>query len=600
MSVGESKRSVALAWQLAGLVFLFIICTSGTSAAGDAKPPATVNLLRLIDPARDAVKGTWKLADGALVSDNSWASLQIPYTPPAEYDLRVSFARQEGKRQVVVIFPRPGEGCSWQLGKLNNTVFAFMSINSGGKTNPTSIWRQPALENNRRYTTLVSVRKDGVKAYLDGQLVSEWKTDYRDMSVEAPWKLRDAQFPGVGSCQSPTAFYSIELVEVTGTGGGPQLKPVVKTVLPAAPNMIANGAEWVEGKPMSLPGVQRPAVESVYLVRPESEWTFSHHAHIAAFKNRLVAIWSNGRKDEDHQGQRVLIATSTNFSQWTAPSPLADVYCEQGVEQILTAAGLHQNAGTLVAYLASFGPKRENRRVFAMTSTDGLHWNPWRDIGVPLCPNHGPQRTASGRLIISGNMAYPWTDDPAGLTGWHMAGVYPPAITALIKTDLKAFRDSPRRSGLTEGICEGAFFQTDDQVIHMMLRNGGKNYPHRLWVTESRDNGLTWSAPAPTAFTDTSAKFHFGRLPDGRFYYVGNPLMVGHRSPLVLSLSKNGVQFDQHYILGEQHYAMRRSGGAKGGEYGYPHSMTHNGYFYVIMSRQKEAIEVIRVPLNRL
>ena len=76
-----------------------------------------------------------------------------------------------------------------------------------------------------------------------------------------------------------------------------------------------------------------------------------------------------------------------------------------------------------------------------------------------------------------------------------------------------------------------------------------KEIPHRLWLTESRDNGSTWSAPIPTEFSDADLKFHLARLLDGRFYYVGNPLW--HRTPLVLSLSRDGVHFDQHFILAE-------------------------------------------------
>jgi hypothetical protein len=34
---------------------------------------------------------------------------------------------------------------------------------------------------------------------------------------------------------------------------------------------------------------------------------------------------------------------------------------------------------------------------------------------VPVNPNHGPQATASGRLIICGNISFPYTDDPAWL-----------------------------------------------------------------------------------------------------------------------------------------------------------------------------------------
>jgi hypothetical protein len=45
---------------------------------------------------------------------------------------------------------------------------------------------------------------------------------------------------------------------------------------------------------------------------------------------------------------------------------------------------------------------------------------------------------------------------------------------------------------------------------------------------------------------------------------------------------------------------MKKEGLWKGGQYGYPHTMIYDGYMYVIVSRQKEAIELIRFKLREL
>ncbi len=45
---------------------------------------------------------------------------------------------------------------------------------------------------------------------------------------------------------------------------------------------------------------------------------------------------------------------------------------------------------------------------------------------------------------------------------------------------------------------------------------------------------------------------------------------------------------------------MQRPGRYKGGEYGYPHTVIHDGFLYVIISRQKEGVEVLRTPLAEL
>ena len=68
----------------------------------------------------------------------------------------------------------------------------------------------------------------------------------------------------------------------------------------------------------------------------------------------------------------------------------------------------------------------------------------------------------------------------------------------------------------------------------------------------------------------------------------------------MLSLSADGVRFDRHYILADERYEMKRDGMHKGGQYGYPHTMIHDGRLYVIVSRRKEAVEVLRTPLAAL
>ena len=65
----------------------------------------------------------------------------------------------------------------------------------------------------------------------------------------------------------------------------------------------------------------------------------------------------------------------------------------------------------------------------------------------------------------------------------------------------------------------------------------------------------------------------------------------------MLSVSEDGVRFDSHWILGDDEYQMNREGLHKGGQYGYPHTMVHDGSLYIIISRRKEAVQVLRTKL---
>lgn len=364
-----------------------------------------------------------------------------------------------------------------------------------------------------------------------------------------------------------------------------------------------------------LPGAPRERMDtaSVFLYSPEEQWTYSHHQSVTCHKGRFYAIWSNGRKNEDDVGQRVLMSSSADGLSWERPSPLIDSMAGIHSELVLTAAGFHQHGDLLVAYAGAYEyrPERldagtrsrgdmghEDTNLLAVTCSDGVSWSEPVSLDLPIVPNHGPQRTASGRLIISGNISSPWTDDPAGLAGWTMSGIYPEEMAETIYDDSEGFWIVKDRCGWPVGLCEGSFFQTDDGTLHMLLRSGTS----RLWVAESRDDGVSWSSPEPTDFTDNGTKFHFGRVPDGRFYYVGcpDPEPRGARFPLVLSLSDDGASFDRHYLLGDDHYERKRDGLHKGGQYGYPHTIVTAGYLYVTVSRMKEAVQVIRVDMAKL
>ncbi|MBE7175896.1 MAG: exo-alpha-sialidase [Mucilaginibacter polytrichastri] len=346
-------------------------------------------------------------------------------------------------------------------------------------------------------------------------------------------------------------------------------------------------------------GLPRLKIERTMIFSPETEWLYSHHASVTSFKGKLYAIWSNGMKDEDNPGQRVVISSSKDFKHWSAPKPIALPSKTNDTLNVLTAAGFHVYKNTLTVYYGEYTKHKQNTHLWAITSTDGEHWSAPKDMHVPVNPNHGPQAIKGGRLIISGNFTFPYTDDPAGLSGWKMSSFYP---ANLYKEDNPSTFYKPAEESGYPPLCEGSFFQTKDEKLHMLMRVTGKGWKGKLWLTESSDRGASWSKPVETQFSDNDSKFHFGQLPDGRFYYVGIPDTLHHydRNPLVLSLSKDGKVFDCDFVIADELYTLKKEGLWKGGQYGYPHTLVKDGWVYVIISRQKEAIEVLRFKLDQV
>jgi len=350
----------------------------------------------------------------------------------------------------------------------------------------------------------------------------------------------------------------------------------------------------------SAAGLPHLQIQRSMVYVPDTAWLYSHHASITHFRNLFIAAWSNGIKDEDKPGQRVEYSISADGMYWSRPMLLAQPSVYRGdTLNVLTAAGFHQFGDTLVAYYGEYSPHRTNTHLWAKATLDGIDWSAPMDMHIPVNPNHGPQQIAGGRLIISGNFTFPYTDDESGLRGWKMSSFYP---DSLYKEDNPATFYAPAEKLQLPPLCEGSFYQTQDGVLHMLLRVTGKGWKGKLWLTESKDNGATWGLPVETAFTDNDSKFHFGELPGGGFYYVGIPDTLHHydRNPLVLAISIDGLHFNEQYIIADEPYTMKQDGLWKGGEYGYPHTIIVDGYMYVIVSRKKEAVEVLRFNLKQL
>jgi hypothetical protein len=176
-------------------------------------------------------------------------------------------------------------------------------------------------------------------------------------------------------------------------------------------------------------GLRHLQIERSFIYVPAKEWMYSHHPHLIFFKNQLVAIWSNGMKDEDAPGQRVVFSISKNFFDWTSPQVLAlPSSYNDTMANVLTAAGFHQFDDTLVAYYGEYSPKRTNTKLWAKKSVDGTNWSKPISTHLPINPNFGPQPLASGRLIISGNFTFGYTDDPTGINNWKLSSIYPGSL----------------------------------------------------------------------------------------------------------------------------------------------------------------------------
>ena len=177
-----------------------------------------INLLSLVDLAKDSVEGHWVLRQGALTSDNAeHGRIELPYHPPEEYDFRLVFTRVEGDNCMNLIMSHSERQFMFTIAGWYNK-YSGLELIDGVSTQDSPLKSNTGLKNNQKYTAVVQVRKDRLTAFLDGKIISEVKTDYTNVSIFPDWKLRQSDILGIAHYQGKFIVYSAELLEVTGSG----------------------------------------------------------------------------------------------------------------------------------------------------------------------------------------------------------------------------------------------------------------------------------------------------------------------------------------------------------------------------------------------
>jgi WD40 repeat protein len=183
---------------------------------------SSIDLLKLIDPARDTVQGEWALKDGVLEPTKKAypARLQIPYSPPEEYDVTLVAERTEGKESINLgLF---GGGHQFQVvidgWPTAGFVSSLWSLDGKDGTDNESTRRGLLLSNDHPATILCSVRKTGVKVAIDGKTVIDWKGNYDRLVNPALAKIPDPRAMSIGCYDVVYRFSKMTLTPLSGNG----------------------------------------------------------------------------------------------------------------------------------------------------------------------------------------------------------------------------------------------------------------------------------------------------------------------------------------------------------------------------------------------
>ncbi|MBV8879503.1 MAG: hypothetical protein JO332_06055 [Planctomycetaceae bacterium] len=195
----------------------------GTRPQGPpAGPPgSSIDLLKLIDAKRDQVSGEWSMERGALIMPpgRSTAWLQVPYSPPEEYDLKIVAARKGGGFDLYAGVVVPG-GKALMLhidGGFNGRNGGFQTVN--GKDwgdNETSYHDIKIFADERPHTILISVRKTALTVTADGKPLIKWTADYSRTTGNFVVPNQSALY--VGNWEAVFEVTQLQLIPVSGWG----------------------------------------------------------------------------------------------------------------------------------------------------------------------------------------------------------------------------------------------------------------------------------------------------------------------------------------------------------------------------------------------
>lgn len=311
---------------------------------------------------------------------------------------------------------------------------------------------------------------------------------------------------------------------------------------------------------------------------------------LIGFKGKLYAQWQSSAKDEDSPDTHVMYAVSEDGTHWSAPKVLT----EPG-RAMTTSGGWWTDGKTLTAYINIWKADwRAGGSVEYRSSSDGVQWSKARPVtgadGKPIAGviEQDTHALPDGRGVTAfhlqpGLIVTPaYTDDAKAAAGWHLR-----ALPGLKIADAASTAIEP------------SWFRRADGCLVMVFRDQENSF--RQLASESCDRGKTWTAPALTTMPDARQKQSAGNLPDGTAFLVHAPSGNKLRSPLAVSLSKDGRIFDRAFLLtAGPPPEPRYLGLYKRAGYHYPKSTVWNGALWVGYANAKEEVVVLRVPLESL
>jgi hypothetical protein len=179
-----------------------------------------INVLKMIDPQQDAIKGTWRFEQDALLCKREANSrIHIPYIPPEEYAIEIVVTQKERAKSFFIGLVGSGGVVTVVLDHEYGTDYGLSLVDGKkvGADNPTTR-EGKVFEEGEASKIVCHVHKNGIRVTVDGEMLIDWEEGFERLSVEGAWAPKDRRLPYFGSHECIYAIHSVKLLPISGPG----------------------------------------------------------------------------------------------------------------------------------------------------------------------------------------------------------------------------------------------------------------------------------------------------------------------------------------------------------------------------------------------
>jgi len=204
-----------------------------------AKEGKWIDILALVDPAKDTVTGAWERRDSVLVIDRPapWACITAPILPQGDYELEIRFVRTSGRDPVCIFAPVGSTAFDLELSAFAGDLHGLQHIDGRSFLRTGAVVKPGHLENGHEYCVALKVRTQGqgtdVAVSLDGKPLMNWQGKASSLSLPGEWHMPNSTCLGFGAWNVQAVFRSIRLRMLSGEAK--LLRPGEKTVASEKP-----------------------------------------------------------------------------------------------------------------------------------------------------------------------------------------------------------------------------------------------------------------------------------------------------------------------------------------------------------------------------